>query len=57
MWNLSKPKTTDKPSLSMLVYHVSTSVRVLDVKAMGLLFCRRAAPRPYSLASVCTVRG
>ena len=34
MWNLSKPKTTDKHSLSMLACRVSTSVRVLEAKAM-----------------------
>ena len=57
VWNLSNPKTTDKHSLSMLGYCVSTSVRVLEVKAMGLWFCKSAAPKPYSLASVCIVRG
>ena len=45
-------KTTAKHSLSIFVYLVSTFVKVLEVKVMGLLFCSSAAPKPYSLASV-----
>ena len=53
-WNFSSPNTTtDKHSRSILAYLVSTSVRVLEANAMGLLSCMRAAPSPYSLASVC----
>ena len=53
VWNFSRPNTTDKHSRSILAYLVSMSVRVLEANAMGLLSCMRAAPNPYSLASVC----
>ena len=60
MWKFSSPKTTDKHLHSMLAYLVSTfstSVRVLEAKAIGLLFCMRDAPDPYLLASVCISSG
>ena len=47
----------ERHSPSMLAYLVSTSVKVLLAKAMGLLFWRSAALRPYSLALVCRIRG
>ena len=36
---------------SMFAYLVSTSVSVLEVNAMGLLFCSNAVPSQYSLES------
>ena len=57
VWNFSTPKQTDKYLHSMLVYLVFMSVRVLEAKAIGLLSWMRAAPSPYSLASVCVTMG
>ena len=54
---LLKFKHTERHSLSMLAYMVSTAVKVLLEKAIGLLFWRSAALRPYSLALVCRTRG
>ena len=45
-------KTTDKHSCSMFAYLDSTGVRVLEANATGLFCWMRAAPSPYSLASV-----
>ena len=50
-------KTTERHSHSILAYIVSTSVKVLEENAMGLLCCSSAAPSPYSLVSVCMVSG
>ena len=54
---MSNPKTTERHSHSFFTYLISTSVRVLEVSVMGLLFCSNAVPSPYSLASVCMVSG
>ena len=53
----SSLKTTDKHLCSIFGYLVSMSVRVLEANAIGLLFCMRAAPNPYLLASVCISTG
>ena len=57
MQNLSAPKTTASISLSMFAYLHSTLVSALLAKAMGLLFCRIAVPRPTCEASTCMVTG
>ena len=44
-------------SLSMFVYLHSALVSALLTKAMGLLSCRSAAPRPTCEASTCMVTG
>ena len=44
-------------SLSMFAYQHSVLVRALLAKAMGLPFCRSAAPRPTCEASTCIVMG
>ena len=53
----SSPKTTDKHLHSIFAYLVSASIRVLEANAIGLLFCKSAAPNPYLLASVCISTG
>ena len=55
--NLSALKTTASISLSMFAYLHSTSVSALLAKAMGLLSCRSAAPRPTYQALTCMVTG
>ena len=57
MRNFFKLKTTDRHSLLMFVYLVSTLVKVLEANAMGCMFCVSAAPKPHSLASVCISTG
>ena len=57
MWNHSAPKTTGSISLSMFAYLHSTLVSALLAKAMGLLFCKSAVPRPIWEASTCMVTG
>ena len=57
MQNLSAPKTTASISLSMFAYLHSASVSALLAKAMGLLFCRSAMPRPTCEALTCMVTG
>ena len=41
----------------MFAYLVSTLVSVLLANVISLLFWIKAALRPYSLASVCKIRG
>ena len=55
--NLSVPKTTASISLSMFAYLHFASVSALLAKAMGLLSCRSASPRPTCEASTCMVTG
>ena len=52
-----RPKHTERDSLSMVAYLVSTSVSVLLANAMGLLFWMSAVLMPYSLALVCRIMG
>ena len=57
MWNLSALKIAASIFLSMFAYQCSVSVRALLAKAMGLPFCRSAAPRPACEALTCIVMG
>ena len=55
--NFYNPNTAERHSHSVFAYLVSTSVRVLKVNAVGLLFCSSAVPCPYSCMSVCMATG
>ena len=39
------------------LHQVFMSVRVLLAKVIGQPLCMRAVPKPYSLASICTMPG